>query len=283
MLRTNYHTHCDFCDGKGPALKYYESAKDKGLAALGYSSHSPLPFENDFAVTNDALSDYINTINKIKRNARLEGGPQVYLGLEIDFIPDVCEPRQSKWDDLQLDYKLASVHALRLPAGDKPMLAVDSDLEDFTYLWSEIYQRYTRAMVRDYFERITLLCRQGKFDVLGHYDLIKKNNPIVGFLDESADYYREAAIDTLDEVKKSDVILEINTGGIARGAINEIYPAPWILKEAHARGIPIQINADAHLPQHVDFYFEESRRLALAAGYKTVKILLDGKWQDRPL
>ena len=124
MLKTNYHTHCDFCDGKGAAIDYLNQAKQRGLKVLGYSSHSPLPFENDFAVANEALDDYITTINDIKKQSLLDGGPQVYLGLEIDFIPGVSEPRDRKWDDLNLDYKLGSVHALRLPTNDKPMLAI---------------------------------------------------------------------------------------------------------------------------------------------------------------
>ncbi len=59
MIWTNYHTHCNYCDGKGPASDYLEQATQRGLAALGFSSHAPVPFDNDFAVRQDQLPQYV--------------------------------------------------------------------------------------------------------------------------------------------------------------------------------------------------------------------------------
>lgn len=281
MFLTNYHTHCEFCDGKGTASEYFLQAQQRGLAALGFSSHAPLPFDNDFTIPNGELDKYLKTIRALKKKATVLGGPQVYLGLEIDFIPGVSAPADPKWGPYGLDFKIGSVHALRAPFGNRPMLSVDGHHDEFRILWSEVYQENARLMARDYFARIAELCRQGGFDVLGHYDLIKKNNRAFNFLDESAPWYREAAIDTLDAVANASVILEVNTGGLARGATKEIYPAPWLLKEACFRGVPVQINADAHRPEHVNFYFEESLALVRAAGYNSVRILIDNVWQDK--
>ncbi|MDC7224950.1 MAG: PHP domain-containing protein, partial [Spirochaetales bacterium] len=41
MIKTCYHTHCYYCDGKGKPKAYAESALEKGFTALGFSSHSP--------------------------------------------------------------------------------------------------------------------------------------------------------------------------------------------------------------------------------------------------
>lgn len=280
MLWTNYHTHCDYCDGRGAAHQYLLQAKQRGLAAIGFSSHAPVPFDNDFAIRDSQLKDYLKTIRQLQAAAITTNGPEVYVGLEIDFLPGICTPSDEKWQACKLDYKIGSVHALRGPTSDHPMLAVDGHLDDFRYLWQEIYHQDTRAMVTDYFALIAELCQQGGFNILGHYDLIKKNNRVMNFLDESAGWYRECALDTLDAVAQAGVVLEVNTGGIARGAIKEIYPAPWILKQAFIKNIPIQLNADAHYPEHVDFHFRESLTIMREAGYRSVRVLLENVWQD---
>jgi histidinol-phosphatase (PHP family) len=76
------------------------------------------------------------------------------------------------------------------------------------------------------------------------------------------------------------VILEVNFGGMLRGATEDVYPPLWLLKEARLRGIPVQINADAHAPQHLGVHHEYSRDLLLQAGYRTQRVLLGGEWQD---
>ena len=45
MLKTNYHSHSEFCDGKGKLEDYVKSAISKGFDVFGFSGHAPLPFE----------------------------------------------------------------------------------------------------------------------------------------------------------------------------------------------------------------------------------------------
>ena len=42
--RTNYHSHCSFCDGKAPMEEFIKEAIRQGFSAYGISSHAPLPF-----------------------------------------------------------------------------------------------------------------------------------------------------------------------------------------------------------------------------------------------
>jgi len=44
MNLTNFHSHCDFCDGKAPMEEFVTNAIEMGFTAYGISSHSPLPF-----------------------------------------------------------------------------------------------------------------------------------------------------------------------------------------------------------------------------------------------
>ncbi len=72
--------------------------------------------------------------------------------------------------------------------------------------------------------------------------------------------------------------MEVNTGGISRGAIDTIYPSPWIIKEAEKRNIPLMLNADAHNREHLDFYYKESLKIIKSCGYNELYSLFGGKW-----
>ena len=42
MIKENFHTHTQFCDGKSTAEEMLLSAIDKGFSALGFSGHSQI-------------------------------------------------------------------------------------------------------------------------------------------------------------------------------------------------------------------------------------------------
>ncbi len=175
---------------------------------------------------------------------------------------------------------LAQFIALLFSAEKNDMLSVDGLDDDVDYLLYDVYQNNSRKLVEDYYQKVTDLCRSGGFDILGHYDLVKKHNRRLNFFDESASWYRDVAISSLDSVAKSGVIMEVNFGGMLRGATDDVYPPLWLLKEAFQRHIPVQINADAHAPHHLGVHQEYCRDLLLQAGYQTQRVLLDKKWQD---
>ena len=60
----------------------------------------------------------------------------------------------------------------------------------------------------------------------------------------------------LDEIVKTDVIVEINTGGISRGWRKTPYPSLDILKKIFSKNIPITISSDAHTVENIDFYLD---------------------------
>ncbi|WP_375749478.1 histidinol-phosphatase [Vibrio sp. HN007] len=277
MLLTNYHTHCHFCDGKGSPEEMLSQARELGFKAIGFSSHAPLPFENDFTLQSERLPEYIETITRLKNST---SDMEVYLGLEIDYMAGLMYPAQAKWGELGLDYVIGSVHALAAPDEQYPMLSVDGPDEELDALINDVFSGDVRKMIETYYQRISDLCQEGGFDILGHYDLIKKHNLRKPFFDESASWYKDVAISTLDDVAKSGVIMEVNFGGMLRGATDDVYPPLWLIEEAFKRGIPMQINADAHAPKHLGVHHEYSRDLLVKAGYKTQRVLLSGTWQD---
>ena len=41
MIKTSFHTHTTFCDGKNTPEEMVVAAIEKGFVALGFSTHSP--------------------------------------------------------------------------------------------------------------------------------------------------------------------------------------------------------------------------------------------------
>ena len=100
------------------------------------------------------------------------------------------------------------------------------------------------------------------------------------YFDENADWYKKKVEYVLDEIAKTDTIIEINTGGMSRGWTQTPYPSVPILERILAKNIPITISSDAHETKNIDFYFEESLGIARKVGFKSVKILDGGEFRD---
>ncbi|GAL29029.1 histidinol-phosphatase [Vibrio variabilis] len=169
--------HCHYCDGKGSPQEMFEKANRLGFVSVGFSSHAPLPFDNDFCMHDDKLDAYIEEISALKGHAET----QVYLGLELDFIPGVTTPSHKRWEGLPLDYKIGSVHTLEAPNDRHPMLSVDGPHDEFLVLLNEVHGGSARSMITKYYQRVTELCELGGFDILGHFDLIKNTTRLWGF------------------------------------------------------------------------------------------------------
>ena len=125
MSLVNYHTHCSYCDGKGEAREYAEAAVAKGFTALGFSSHAPSPFFSDWVMQEKNLPLYLAEIQRLKN--QYEGRLQIYLGLEIDFVPGESSP--AKFSELVLDYTIGSIHYTPGAISDLYLTVDGDDLE----------------------------------------------------------------------------------------------------------------------------------------------------------
>ncbi|WP_319558810.1 histidinol-phosphatase [Marispirochaeta sp.] len=274
--QANYHTHNSLCDGAGELEEYIEAARRKGFSALGFTSHAPLPFDNDWTLAESDLTTYCDRV----KNYKYLNGLEIYLGLEIDYIPGKMGPAQARWQQYGLDYTIGSVHMI--PHEGKAW-SIDGPDDEFIHLYKQVYHGDGTAMAVEYYRLLTEMIRQGGFTILGHLDLIKKKNLKLNFLDEQAPAYTHAVHEVLDALAESGIFMEINSGGIFRGVTKDVYPSPAILQKACRRNIPIVINSDAHTPEALDFYFPEACSLARQAGYTTAMMLLGESWQEIPL
>lgn len=271
-MLVNYHTHCEYCDGRNSAAEMAATAYATGFSILGFSSHAPLPFETEWTMNPGRVADYTRTVRDLAEAYR--GRMEILLGLEIDYIENICGPSDGRFDRLGLDYSIGSVHHIcpsRL--GNDALSTVDNGQDSFDALIAQGYDNNTTAMVDDYYKAVTSCIKAGGFEILAHFDLIRKNNPNMSRFREDTPQYRAAAMMAVDALSGTDIIVEINTGGMARGKIPTPYPAAWILQELKVRGVDICLNSDAHASAHLLACREAGLRAAADAGYDSLAII----------
>ncbi|MDC7241025.1 MAG: histidinol-phosphatase [Spirochaetales bacterium] len=275
-MKTNYHTHCNFCDGIADPETVVKTAIEKGFDVLGFSSHSPLEGE-EWPLKADEVELYVQTIRDLALKYRDD--ILILAGMEKDFI--VSEPvwPVRRWESVQLDYVIGSVHMVWSEKLGR-LGTVDGPVDEMVELIEKGYGGNARRLVEDYYDTLALMVERETFDFVGHLDVIKKRNKVIGFLDESQPWYLEKVKTVLDVISRKGVPLEINTGGIFRGATDDLYPSQPILKECFKRGIPVVIGSDSHDPNHLDSGFDLAREKAKEAGYREHMVLDRSGWRS---
>jgi histidinol-phosphatase (PHP family) len=277
MIRANYHTHCSYCDGGGLPEDFVKESVARKMAALGFSCHAPLPFPNAFTMAVEKLGEYVSTVQELKR--KYAGDICVYLGLEIDFIPGL-ETFQSSFSALGLEYSIGSVHYVDCDEQGNPW-AIDADLETFADGMTGVYHGNGRAAVERYYALVREMVQETRHDMVGHLDIIKKNNGSGRFFSEDAPWYDAAVEETLALIAEKSRIVEVNTAGLRKRV--GLYPSVDILKRCKEFNILLTINSDAHQPADVDADYPEVRDLLLSIGYKEIYQLTPHGWESSPL
>ena len=110
----NYHTHSLYCDGKSTLEEQVHAAEQCGLFQLGFSSHAPVPFENNFAMVEEKLPDYIQEIDRLQQTTLVS----LLKSLECDYIPEMTVDFAKRQTEDGLDYVIGGVHQVRQRNGE---------------------------------------------------------------------------------------------------------------------------------------------------------------------
>jgi histidinol-phosphatase (PHP family) len=278
---TSYHQHSAFSDGKGTLEECANAAVMAGITALGFSDHAPLPFETEWTIPLTRLPEYRAEVHRLR--ALLLGRLEIYLGLELDYLPEAPTIAFQRERVLCLgwDYIIGSIHYLGREAGGE-LWSPDVNRETFERGLSEIYHGDIRAYCDHYYATVRDLARDGRFTIMGHLDYTKRFNDGSRYYSDEALWYRQMIDQTLVALARAGMILELNTGGW-RSPRREAYPAPFILRRAHELGLRVTVNADAHRSEDVALDLDRGLALIQAAGYRQVARLLNGRWRQQSI
>lgn len=271
IIKTNYHMHTNFCDGTQSAEEMVLAAIEKGFSIIGFSSHSMYPFASTWHI---APREHKAYVAEIRRFAKIYADKiEILCGFEADFFPRVTVPDSKNYEEFSPDFLLGSVHYI---STEKGSFGVDDTVENVKRGVQEIFGGDARAAVCEYFSLERQMLREGNFAILGHCDLFRKRNGVLKLFNENETWYREEIKATAKEIARAGVIAEINTGAIARGAMDDVYPSSEMLSLLHENGVPITINSDAHRGEDLDCAFDRARAAAKKAGYSEVMYLTCG-------
>ena len=237
----DYHLHV-IAHGERPMtvdniLTYCEVAKERGISQMGITEHDRYLEDIDLAAFQRA--------REVSRDVELR------LGIEIDFVPGKEGQMDRFAAALPYDYVIGSVHRV---VGEEVDIYPDADIY---HTWD------TYDLYEAYYENVREAALSGRFDVLGHPDLIKifrhfPERDITSILEETA-----------DAVAESEIVVDVNAAGL-RKPVGEIYPSRAFLEMFYRRGVPVILSSDAHAPEQVAAGYEESVKLVRDVGYREV-------------
>ena len=264
------HTHATCCDGKNTLEEMAAAAYAAGVQYYGVSCHSHTPIDLDMGYVLPAdMTDYRQSVLALR--AEYAGRMEILLGLEWDSQSDITPEG--------FDYWIGSAHYQR--QGGKAY-AADWGEEAFTACRDEAFHGDALAVTEGYFREVRRVAAM-KPTILGHMDLITKLNAGNRFFDETSPRYEKAALEALHAADPKATLLEINTGGMARGYRDAPYPALFLLREWRAMGGRIILTSDSHSADTILYGYGDAINLAKAAGFEKSTLLTMGGQVECPL
>lgn len=249
----NYHTHSTWCDGADDPETVVLAAIRKGFAEIGFSSHAMLPQDDvDWVLTLSKAPRYVAAIRELgdKYSERI----RVLCGVEADYVPSGASPDRSVYAHLQLDYIIGSIHFVR--AEDGALVPVDHTPQLLADGIRDHFDGSAEAFIRAYFAQQRDMATKFDFDVIGHPDLCRKFNVKHPYFDESAAWYRQELQITADAIASSGKLVEVNTGAISRGWLDDAYPSANFRSLLRERGVKFILSSDSHAAETIDCAFD---------------------------
>jgi histidinol-phosphatase (PHP family) len=230
-----------------------EAARDAGVSGLAFTEHVEWHMR-DSAYGYLQPSAYFDELQNLR--ARHRDDMRLLAGLELGNPHEYASEAQALLASAPWDYVLGSLHWQDDEPGWKP--------STFAEGLEIAYDRY--------FRELNLLAKEGEYDVLAHFDLIRRDSWNVCRQTLPVEPYAPVIRETLQAVIERGKGLEINTSGLAYG-LSEPCPGIKILRWYHELGGDILVfGSDAHYTADVGQHFDRARALAREAGFEQLAL-----------
>lgn len=268
--RQDLHVHTAWDDGAASPMDMARAAVEAGLVALGFSVHSPLPWENDWAIQEERLGAYRAEIAAVREAFR--GRLDIYDGIEWDSLSPLAPEG--------FDYVIGSVHALS-PGGEDA--SVDCSADITRAMLRDRFGGDERTMARAYFAQCAALAEDPWVDVVGHFDLLTKFSETAGLFDAHDPWLLGMAAEAMEPLVSASKLFEVNTGAISRGYRTEPYPSAALLRRLLDLGGRVTLSSDAHRPQSLAYAFGETEAWLRDIGFRELWRFDGGGFVPEPL
>lgn len=270
MSRYDYHVHSSFSDGNNTIAEIAANAYAMGIKVLGFSDHSPYPFPSNYAMTDKNLELYRQETHDLA--AYYRGRMTILCGIELDI--------ESKIDVSSFDYRIGSVHCLRL---GKELRDVDSSPRETRRMIREYFDNDPYRYAEAYFLRIADLSYRQDIDIIGHFDLLTKFEEKEPLWNHDDVRYKNAWKNAVEALLPLHRPFEINSGAISRGWRTTPYPSLEILRFLREQGADIILNSDSHDMNTLCYHFDQAKEIARTCGFTSRIVLTERGMQELPL
>ncbi len=246
------HTHTYLCEhASGTPEEYIIQAIKNGIKIFGFADHAPMPehLRQGISMPPEKVEKYIQMVKNL--SLKYKSQIEIKTGFEVDFpLFDTFDKKYLT--DRRIDYLIGSCHFL---FHEWPFDHPDH-IEKFNlYGIDNVYTKY--------YESIEALISSRQFNILGHFDVVKKfgHRPNKDFTEKIIQIAKLAA--------KTGIAVEINTAGL-RKPVKEIYPSQEITKILFNANVPVTLGSDSHAPEQVGADFDRALEMIKKIGYHKI-------------
>jgi len=241
----------------------------RGFDSIGFSGHSFVKNSN-YSMTAEKTDAYIEDVNRLK--VKYKDMIKIFTGIEADMF--------SELDTSIYDYAIGSVHYFRI---NDELIDFDTDSKTVKSIIDKYFDGDGMKYALEYYHTLQKLPEYGKFDIIGHFDIITKHCEKEKFFDIDSSVYKNAAIEAAESLSGKIPFFEVNTGAIARGYRTTAYPAPFLIKELKRLGFGVVITSDCHNKNMLTCSFDEVREMLKSCGYKEKYVLTENGFEEAEL
>ncbi len=257
----------EFCDHADSSIEeIIHRAIELNMPVYGFSEHAPrnqkkylYPEEIEKQKTPENLINSFYSYCKTLEILQKKYTSQITLlkGLEIEVVPpdEYISFSQKLIKEGNIEYIVGSVHWVN---------GYMTDFSPETFKKAvEAHQGLENLMI-DYYKTLKDMITSLKPDIVAHFDLITcflKQKEIPKYTPKLINIIEQ----TLEEVKKNNCIMELNTSGL-RKPINRIFPDILIIQKSAELKIPFTFADDSHNIKQVGYELDKARELLLSQG-----------------
>ena len=262
-MRVNYHLHNQYSsDGRGSTEEVCERAFDLGFEEICFTNHAEALADDSEWVLDlvEARQRFELLQHEIERLQPEYPDMRILLGAEFEYRPEWVETLDALIDSVDFDMIIGSVHIVD---GDQVSGGVSAGRYFKDRDIAEAYGLY--------FEMLSEMVDWGGFDVVGHFDLVKRFG-VKHYGPYDVKMFESQIRTILKKIVEKGLGIEVNTSGVVQ-APAEPYPGLDVLalaKEAHVA--TVTIGTDTHVPTSFEQGLDVGLRTLRQAGFSEITL-----------
>ena len=182
----------------------------------------------------------------------------LYRSFEIDYLNE-WGPANDYFKNLDLDYRIGSVHFIPSFVNDNEFIDIDGSPEAFKVKMNDYFYNDIEGVVISFYTQTLKMIEAGHFDIIGHFDKIGYNASCFKPGIEDEKWYVDLVKETFDAIMDCHYWIEINTKAYTTG--NRFFPNAKYWKWMIDYNAPVLFNSDVHYPELINAGRSEAMEL----------------------